>query len=63
MLSMSQGQDRALGVRHSPVITQQGLREVAGPRASQEAEPVGVGQGQGGTRSGADIGANGKDSA
>lgn len=44
------------GVRHSPVITWQDLSEAAGPRASQEADPVGAGQGQGGTRPGADTG-------
>lgn len=38
------------------VITCQDLSEVAGARASQEAEPVDVGQGQGGIRPGAHIG-------
>jgi len=42
---MGQGQDRALRVRCSPVMAPQGLREAAGPRASQEMEPVGAGQG------------------
>lgn len=38
------------------MIPCQDLSEVAGARASKEAEPGGVGQGRGGIRPGADIG-------